>query len=264
MADKRRALTPAFLAACGVGIGILVAFKRYNIIFRIKDYFLNPLRHKHVEIVTTVQECQQVVTRLRKDVNKYPVLGFDCEWLTVDGTRRPVALLQLASNSGLCALIRLCQLKHVPGDLQQLLEDETILKVGVAPLDDAKYLFKDYNVQVRSTLDLRHLASTLERPPEGLAKLSKSFIGVELNKNWRIRCSSWDNPILTEAQIDYAAKDCLVAIEIFKKMFTIYGDREGGRHDFEGYMRLSRGFQDKAFKYNGPKGVPGMNGKKNL
>lgn len=261
LTDKRRAIAPVLLAACG--LGIFVACRKYNLIFRIKDYILNPLRHKHVQIVTNVEECQRVVTRLRKDADKYKVLGFDCEWLTVDGSRRPVALLQLASQSGLCALIRLCQLQHVPGDLQQLLEDETVFKVGVAPLDDAKNLFKDYNVQVKSTLDLRHLALHLERPPEGLAKLSKGFIGVELNKSWRIRCSTWDAPILTDPQVDYAAKDCMVAIEIFKKMFTIHGARTGG-NDFKAFMELSRTHLDRPFKYNGPSGVPGMSGKKNL
>ena len=216
-----------------------------------------------IHIITNTEECQKIVTRLRKDLDTYKVLGFDCEWLTVDGNRRPVALLQLASHTGLCALIRLSHLKHVPGELQQLLEDDGILKVGVAPLDDSKHLLSDYNVYVKSTLDLRHLCQHLERPAEGLAKLSKAFIGVELNKNWRIRCSSWDAATLSEAQIDYAAKDCLVAIEIFKKLFEIHCARTGTK-DFAEFFKIAQGFQDRAFKSKGPSGIPGVTGKKNV
>lgn len=156
-------------------------------------------------------------------------------------------------------------MKTVPGELIGILEDESILKVGVAPLDDAKYLLKDYNVHVKGTVDLRHLALCLERPPEGLAKMSKSYINVELNKNWRIRCSLWDSPILTEAQIDYAAKDCLVAIEIFKKMTTIYQSRTGGGAVDAAFLSLAHSYKDRSFKLKqGASGVPGKTGKKNV
>lgn len=46
------------------------------------------------------------------------MLGFDCEWVTVGGVRRPVALLQLTSHRGLCALIRLCHLQRIPPELK--------------------------------------------------------------------------------------------------------------------------------------------------
>lgn len=50
----------------------------------------------------------------------------------------------------------------------------------------------------------------------GLAKLSKTILNVELDKNWTIICSDWETPVLSSEQIDYAAKDAHVAIEIFK------------------------------------------------
>lgn len=50
--------------------------------------------------------------------DEFPVLGFDCEWLTVGGTRRPVALLQLTTHRGLCALIRLSHLRMIPSELK--------------------------------------------------------------------------------------------------------------------------------------------------
>lgn len=50
--------------------------------------------------------------------DEYNVLGFDCEWVTAGGARRPVALLQLASHRGLCALIRLSHLQMIPSELK--------------------------------------------------------------------------------------------------------------------------------------------------
>lgn len=57
----------------------------------------------------------------------------------VGGTRRPVALLQLTSHRGLCALIRLSNLKMIPSELKvsgfyrfqnDFLENYFILKIN--------------------------------------------------------------------------------------------------------------------------------------
>lgn len=40
-------------------------------------------------------------------------MGLDCEWVQVKGSRRPVALLQMATSSGLCVLVRLSHLKGI-------------------------------------------------------------------------------------------------------------------------------------------------------
>lgn len=66
------------------------------------------------------------------------MLGFDCEWVTVGGNRRPVALLQLATHKGLCALIRLCNLHRIPPELrvctQSFILIENLLKFTILSL----------------------------------------------------------------------------------------------------------------------------------
>lgn len=245
------------ITAAACGIGALMIYRRKTLISMLRNLIRfwprssNPLEDLKVEIVSHPGAgCDRVVAQLRKDVQQLKVLGLDCEWLTVNGTRRPVALLQLSSKSGLCALIRLCQLEHVPSCVQDLLADETVLKVGVVPMDDSKYLLQDYGTVVKSTLDLRHLAQYLDRHPGSLGKLSSDFLRVDLDKSWRIRCSSWDNPVLTDAQVDYAAKDSLVALEIFREMHRIYCRRVGKSESqaLEEFMKLAFGFVDKPFK----------------
>lgn len=50
--------------------------------------------------------------------DEFSVLGFDCEWVVVGNVRRPVALLQLTSHRGLCALVRLSHLQMIPFELK--------------------------------------------------------------------------------------------------------------------------------------------------
>ncbi|XP_026726629.1 exonuclease 3'-5' domain-containing protein 2 [Trichoplusia ni] len=152
---------------------------------------------------------------LLRRCKKQKALGFDCEWVTEKSKRQPVALIQLSSFDGYCALIRLSEIKAMPACLKDLLEDETIYKVGVAPKDDGKYLLIDYSVVIKSTLDLRHLADQAGVEAGGLASLASKTLGVALDKSWRIRCSNWEAQELTQKQQKYAALDAHVAIRIF-------------------------------------------------
>lgn len=175
---------------------------------------------------------------------EYNVIGFDCEWVTINGSRRPIALMQLATHRGLCALIRLCYLQRVPVELKDLLEDFRIIKVGVVPCNDAKYLSHDYGVRVASTLDLRHLAELRQFKPAGLAKMSITHLNVALDKNWRLACSNWENAQLTDQQVAYAAKDAHVAIELFKvfaghNRWTRWPKENEMLDDYEVYLNVA-------------------------
>lgn len=99
-----------------------------------------------------------------------------------------------------------------------MLEDKNILKVGVAVVNDGNFLFADYGIRCEGCLDLRHLASAVDVEPRGLAYLAKELIGIELNKDWRVRCSNWESETLTPTQVQYAAQDAQIATQIFEKL----------------------------------------------
>lgn len=46
-----------------------------------------------------------------------PIVGLDCEWVTQNEIRHPVALLQIADKDGMCFLIRLSKFKTIPSSL---------------------------------------------------------------------------------------------------------------------------------------------------
>lgn len=139
--------------------------------------------------------------------------------MTVNNDRRKVALVQICSPEGLCGLFRVCKYPNFPLELRQLLEDPDILKVGVTPENDSRYLMQDYAVNMHGTFDVRFLALQAGKHAGGLANLSKSILDIDLDKNWRIRCSDWEIESLSDQQVDYAAKDAFVGVEIFKSLY---------------------------------------------
>lgn len=161
-----------------------------------------------------------ITNSICRHCDEYRTIGFDCEWVTVNKERRKIALIQLCSSQGLCGLIRVCKFSRFPLELRKLLEDPEVIKAGVTPSSNAKYLLQDYSVGMNGTFDLRFLALLAKHKAEGLGKLSQTVLNIELDKDWRIRSSDWEAEIMSARQIDYAAKDAFVAVEIFRKLYS--------------------------------------------
>lgn len=194
--------------------------------------------------------------------DEFNVLGFDCEWVSDYTGRRKVALLQLATHRGLCVLIRLCKLKHIPSDLavsltrsqriklifrcfhqkktiicifQDILNDKNIIKVGVAPYTDAKFLRDDYNCNCNGTLDLRFVAERAGCNPGRLSKMSDDYLGISLDKDSN-QCSDWEADSMDGDQIEYAAQDVHVAIQLFKYFGCEIAPSKGSRYIINNYL----------------------------
>jgi exonuclease 3'-5' domain-containing protein 2 len=151
----------------------------------------------------------------------------------------------LCSPEGFCALFRVCKFNKIPLELRNILEDPEIIKVGVAACDDSKYLLEDYAIKVNGTFDIRFIALLAGFKAEGLARLSKNILEIELDKNWRIRCSDWEMPTLSADQVDYAAKDAFVAVEIFKRLYI---QLRPGDNDPASILQFCENYTDISFK----------------
>lgn len=101
------------------------------------DIFLIENRH----------DCKVACSIITEYCRLSNVIGFDCEWVS-RYDRGPVALVQLACQNGCCYLFRLNLIGHEAYELKELLENDKIIKVGVCPFNDAKYLRADYDWQV--------------------------------------------------------------------------------------------------------------------
>ncbi|XP_058149197.1 exonuclease 3'-5' domain-containing protein 2 isoform X2 [Dasypus novemcinctus] len=143
--------------------------------------------------------------------------------VNLEGRVCPLSLLQMASPSGLCILVRLPKLIHggktLPKTLLDILADGTILKVGVGCSEDASKLLQDYGLIVKGYVDLRYLAMRQRNnlPYTGLSlkSLAETVLNFRLDKSLLLRCSNWDAETLTEDQVIYAARDAQVSVALF-------------------------------------------------
>lgn len=138
---------------------------------------IEQLPQLELEVINSAWECKKFLARLIRDCRNYCVLGFDTEYVSDWTGRKPIQLLQLCSHSGLCCVISMENLDIIPAELSELLNDRSILKVGVASYMDANYLKQDYSLNVNGHLDLRFLADKLpEYNRGGLKELAKTFL----------------------------------------------------------------------------------------
>ncbi|XP_021709000.1 exonuclease 3'-5' domain-containing protein 2-like [Aedes aegypti] len=184
----------------------------------------NPLKNPFqvmnhsVHIITTASKYTELIRQMSYACRSYPVIGLDCEWVTIYGQRQKVALLQLAFKYGICLLIRLFQMDSFPTELRELLANPQIFKVGIEVYYDGQKLLQDYGMEVKGTVDLRHLAKRLRTPGAfGLAGLAQTVLGIQLDKDKRISISDWQSFELSPVQREYAAKDAIVALDLFER-----------------------------------------------
>ncbi|CAG5866813.1 unnamed protein product [Menidia menidia] len=178
--------------------------------------------------VSSEEEWKQLWPQVQRDLSVLPVLGLDCEWVKTEGVSskgRPsaVALLQMATHSGLCVLVRLLAFgggpRPFPPGLTDVLGDRHVLKVGVGCYEDAKRLARDYGLALTSTVDLRFLAlrrrQTSVTNGLSLKSLAEDLLNISLDKSLELRCSNWEADELTLEQMAYAARDAQVSIALF-------------------------------------------------
>ncbi|XP_055721590.1 exonuclease 3'-5' domain-containing protein 2 isoform X1 [Salvelinus fontinalis] len=222
-------------------------------------------------MVSSEKEWEQLWPMLQKDLSVYPVLGLDCEWVksqtkvlgvSVKGKTSTVSLLQMASYSGLCVLVRLQQFhggqQDLPLTLKEVLSDPHILKVGVGCYEDGKRLTRDYGLALGSTVDIRYLAlrqrKVVLNNGLSLKSLAADLLNVSLEKSLELRCSDWEADPLTLQQMTYAARDAQVSIALFFRLLGLHSNTTPSPDSGSGYSQLAnccQGLVDTPFRGRG-------------
>ena len=151
-----------------------------------------------------------------EEIKKCNIIGMDTEARPAfkRGVSYPVSLLQLATDKKVY-LFRLLKTGALQG-IADILEDETKIKIGIAPGDDMKDLGKSIRFQPRNIIDLNKLALQNGFESIGAKKLSAMVLGFRISKAQQV--SNWEAEELTKAQIDYAATDAWICREIYLKL----------------------------------------------
>ena len=174
-------------------------------------------QHVRIEVVEP-SEFDAVVARLQVE----QVLGFDTETRASfeRGVQHPLSLIQIATVDT-CYLFQHAILGEQFTQLKALLEDETILKVGVGLRSDTQALRRQWGINVASTLDLNWALAQLGAEKEmGTRQLVAALLGVRIDKPKKVTLSNWQLVPLSSAQIHYAAADALAALKCFNALIT--------------------------------------------
>ena len=154
------------------------------------------------------------------------VVGSDIEWRVTftSEPQRKVAVLQLASEKAVCILHVSC-IGQIPPVVAAFLCNKTVQKVGVGIRGDVSKMKRDFDIEVEGCVDLVDIAAqrVMKRQKTipvgwGLAELCELVLQRTLPKPHEIRCSNWELPFLTPAQLRYAALDALAGLHLYQAM----------------------------------------------
>ncbi|MBN1415880.1 MAG: 3'-5' exonuclease domain-containing protein 2 [Bacteroidales bacterium] len=153
------------------------------------------------------------VKRLLKEFTEF---GFDTETRPSfrKGKTNKVAMLQLATRED--AFIFRINLTGIPDFVKAILENSRIIKAGVAIRDDLKALNHIRSMQTQGFIDLQQFVTQFNIEDKGLKKLTANILGFRISK--RYQTSNWEEDVLSEPQLEYAATDAWVCYEIYRKL----------------------------------------------
>lgn len=165
-----------------------------------------------VTVIDSVAKARIALRALRKCTH----IGFDTETKPSfkRGHMNKVALLQLSTGEH-CYLFRL----NMPGIFdaaKPLLEDPTIIKIGLSVHDDYNALRRRGAINPAGFLDLQDYARTFHIEDISLQKIYAIIFGERISKAQRL--TNWEAQRLTEAQQIYAAIDAWACLKLYRYM----------------------------------------------
>jgi ribonuclease D len=165
-----------------------------------------------IDKVEDIEEVAEFLVQQR-------VIGFDTETKPAfkKGVTNQVSLLQL-STSTQAFLFRLNEIGF-PDPIRNILEKESIVKVGAAVHDDIKGLARlTDSFYANSFFDLNDELRRVGFINIGVRNLCAMVLGMRISKSEQV--SNWEAEKLTIKQQRYAATDAWGCLEIFKKLKT--------------------------------------------
>lgn len=153
-----------------------------------------------------------------QEVSKHRLVGFDTETRPSfkKGQHYKVSLLQLALDKKVF-LIRLNR-TGITDELIALFENESVIKTGVGLRDDLVALQKLRKFHPKGFEDLAVISKKSGLLVESVKKLTALLLGFRISKS--AQTSNWEAASLSEKQLEYAATDAWVCLEIHKKLVS--------------------------------------------
>ena len=173
-------------------------------------------------VIISQKEAERAVDYLLTQ----PILGFDTETRPAfrKGDSFKCSLLQVAAPN-CCFLFRLNHTGLCPA-VVRLLEDKSVMKVGLAWNNDLLSLHKLGNFKPGTFMDIQDMVRDFGIEDQSLVKIYANLFGQRISKADRL--SNWERDVLKESQKIYAAIDAWACIRIFEELtrLKMSGDYE--------------------------------------
>lgn len=163
-------------------------------------------------VLQSESEAQRAVAYLKG----FPVLGIDTETRPSfrKGQTNKVALLQISTDDT-CFLFRLNRM-GLPSAVIQLLEESSVVKVGLSLHDDIASLRRRGDFEPQAFVELQEAVRSIGIEDKSLQKLYANFFGQKISKGQQL--TNWEADALTENQQRYAATDAWACVKIFREL----------------------------------------------
>ena len=176
--------------------------------------------NRTIEVINTCEQLENVMNTILLT----PFVGFDSEQKPTfkkGEANNGVCLIQLSTKDK-CYLIQTKQIKNLK-PLIDFLEDEKIIKIGTGLKGDTVALFRQFNLRLKSTIDLEDIFKKLSSKNQiGAKKAALIILNEKLQKSKNISRSNWENEELTAGQIKYASEDATVVYDVMNEILKQY------------------------------------------
>jgi len=155
-----------------------------------------------------------------------PEVAIDSETMGLRLGRDPLCVVQLSAGDGHAHVVRLNRPAYDCPNLKRLLADPKVLKLFHFGRFDIGMFDLHLGVETRPVYCTK-IASKLARTytdRHGLKDVARELAGVDMSKAQQ--SSDWGAPVLSQAQLDYAASDVLYLHAIKAKLDAML-EREG-------------------------------------
>ena len=103
------------------------------------------------------------------------------------------------------------------------MEDDKVIKIGTGLKGDNEALFKQFNLRLKSTIDLENVFKKLSSVNQiGAKKAALIILNEKLQKSKNISRSNWENTDLSDGQIKYASEDATVVYDVMNRILEEY------------------------------------------
>lgn len=168
-----------------------------------------------ITVIDTPEAVENAVSLLASS----DIIGFDTE--TKPSFRRGehhfVSLLQLSTPDH-CFLFRLNKI-GLPEKVAAILEDASLLKIGLSIHDDFINLNKKFKLEPQGFIDLQSFVKEYNIADNSLSRIYGILFDKRISKGQRL--SNWEATELTQFQKEYAALDAIACITIYRHLTTV-------------------------------------------